>query len=35
MNHKMEAVQRSHVHGEMIERKKKNSGKADKANISL
>jgi len=30
----MEAVQRSHIHGEMIERKK-DSGKGDKANISL
>jgi hypothetical protein len=33
-DHKMEAVQRSHIHGEMIERKQ-DSGKGDKANISL
>jgi len=30
----MEAVQKSHIHGEMIERKQ-DSGKGDKANISL
>jgi len=30
----MEAVQRSDIHGEMIERKQ-GSGKGDKANISL